>query len=1196
MAPPDDDLQVGFSFENTEGLRKIKSTGQAVDDLLKSFREAGQAVQQFANQENKGAATILEDQARVKKAFADLKVAMFEAERSGVSLNDELQETLRGFRLYAAQAAESLKRVQKEERDLASVRKVLDQEVNARRREQLKAYEVLVKESGEKIREIETRRAELLKQQARAITEAQAKGLDDLQARRRRLAEEERAQIDAVYNKYLATTSKRLQQEARIAQITKQQGEAAGQIARRQLALEDQLLARRRELARAAAQSARAVEDSGKRQISTLDRIGITLRRLITAWVFYRSISIVRETIEAARAFERIESTLRATTGSAEGTAEAMDYVRGLAQKLAVDLEVTAKEYAKFTASIEGSSLNLNEQRFIFESVAKTARVLGLSMDDLQGVYVAFSQSISKGTVFQEELRQQLGDRLPGAVPKFSQAIGVATSELNKLIQKGLIPADQAMLLFARRLNEFSDPALGAALATLDAQIVRLKNSTFQLKAAFGEGIKEGVGDSFETLGNDVSDLDDAVKSLGYTVGTLAAPATFIAKIYGFTFKEIAKDLRIIVAGYEYLRAKVTGSQADIVRAQEGWAEALKANEEQAKSLLETFGLIPERTKDAFEFARVESGAFEEAIQKLNRAIGKDQAFALEEAKKKFLDYISKLEEGNRKIIAQGDATEDSFRKIGDAGIFTGQQIEEVRKKGKTLLAQFELFGRVPPEIRKIADTWNIVTDATKEHNDKVETLYKNYRKTLFNFREDLDLYAEALQRTIEEQIKNGNISAETLTKIKDELIELARGYRDMGKEGSATWKALQEAAERLGISISSLTETTKEHTKAEKEQAKEFKAQKKEIDDLIDSLRTLADERKKASEEATKSAEESAARIAELEGKGIIDPSELEELNRLKEEQFAKERKAKDAAEEAYFAATDLAEAERQVGENATFASQGLDVSTASLFSHRDALDAATASAEKFNSTRGGPRGGDGAAQQIDDLGQAIKETGELIDGGFLPQVKKSTDVLDQLSPTLDYTGKAAQFLADEILRNQEETEPWVAQLADANEKLDEMRKLGYDIGNWDLGGAWRESAADQRVWVEETAYNAEKAAKNVLDGFVGPVTEKIPLITNEAAKASDSLVQIGEDGKKSLVSVEDGVDGVNQSLIDTVHQIDDTIEKLGRIDEFTRMWGVSLDGVKTLMVALNEEADRLLNKLAQIEGAEAPQQGAPN
>ncbi|MCB1007586.1 MAG: tape measure protein, partial [Acidobacteria bacterium] len=658
MAPPDDDLQVGFSFENTEGLRKIKSTGQAVDDLLKSFREAGQAVQQFANQENKGAATILEDQARVKKAFADLKVAMFEAERSGVSLNDELQETLRGFRLYAAQAAESLKRVQKEERDLASVRKVLDQEVNARRREQLKAYEVLVKESGEKIREIETRRAELLKQQARAITEAQAKGLDDLQARRRRLAEEERAQIDAVYNKYLATTSKRLQQEARIAQITKQQGEAAGQIARRQLALEDQLLARRRELARAAAQSARAVEDSGKRQISTLDRIGITLRRLITAWVFYRSISIVRETIEAARAFERIESTLRATTSSAEGTAEAMDYVRGLSQKLAVDLEVTAKEYAKFTASIEGSSLNLNEQRFIFESVAKTARVLGLSMDDLQGVYVAFSQSISKGTVFQEELRQQLGDRLPGAVPKFSQAIGVATSELNKLIQKGLIPADQAMLLFARRLNEFSDPALGAALATLDAQIVRLKNSTFQLKAAFGEGLAEGFQGGLADTGDAVADLEDSFRDLGETIAVVAknsAPALTGIKL---TLLSTAAGAQQAAGAMLAAIAQATKNQELAIKAGELLAQSQERYKDLAEEVGETLGLIPERTKDAFEFARVESGAFEEAIQKLNRAIGKDQAFALEEAKKKFLDYISKLEEGNRKIIAQGDATE----------------------------------------------------------------------------------------------------------------------------------------------------------------------------------------------------------------------------------------------------------------------------------------------------------------------------------------------------------------------------------------------------------------------------------------------------------------------------------------------------------------------------------------------------------
>lgn len=98
--------------------------------------------------------------------------------------------------------------------------------------------------------------------------------------------------------------------------------------------------------------------------------------------------------------------------------------------------------------------------------------------------------------------------------------------------------------------------------------------------------------------------------------------------------------------------------------------------------------------------------------------------------------------------------------------------------------------------------------------------------------------------------------------------------------------------------------------------------------------------------------------------------------------------------------------------------------------------------------------------------------------------------------------------------------------------ESLEAAREAGLDLGDVDLGGAYRESEADQRVWVEQTKYNAEKAAQNLEDGFVGPVRETIPLITNEAAKAADEMVRIGEDGAKSIVGVGQAVGDAGEKV----------------------------------------------------------------
>lgn len=143
--------------------------------------------------------------------------------------------------------------------------------------------------------------------------------------------------------------------------------------------------------------------------------------------------------------------------------------------------------------------------------------------------------------------------------------------------------------------------------------------------------------------------------------------------------------------------------------------------------------------------------------------------------------------------------------------------------------------------------------------------------------------------------------------------------------------------------------------------------------------------------------------------------------------------------------------------------------------------------------------------------------------------------------------------------------------------ESLDAAREAGLDLGDVDLGGAYRESEADQRVWVEQTKYNAEKAAANIEDGFVGPVRESIPLITNEAAKAADEMVRIGDDGKKSI-------EGVGQAIAGAERQIEQLGETATRASE-----GLSLARVREDAEWLEEHLPILTRLMGDLQAAAA-------
>lgn len=201
--------------------------------------------------------------------------------------------------------------------------------------------------------------------------------------------------------------------------------------------------------------------------------------------------SIGRASIE----MDKIEGQLRAATGSAAGAREEFRFIREESDRLGLALGESASGYARVAAAARGTKLEGEGVRDIFTGIATASSALRLSAAETSGVLFAVEQIISKNRLSSEELRRQLGDRLPGAFTLAAEAMGVTTAELDKMLQLGKITADEFLIPFARLLVEKYGGESVQAAKGLTASFEKLKNESKLLLDTIGE--RTGIIDAF---------------------------------------------------------------------------------------------------------------------------------------------------------------------------------------------------------------------------------------------------------------------------------------------------------------------------------------------------------------------------------------------------------------------------------------------------------------------------------------------------------------------------------------------------------------------------------------------------------------------------------------------------------------------------------------------------------------------------
>jgi len=215
----------------------------------------------------------------------------------------------------------------------------------------------------------------------------------------------------------------------------------------------------------------------------------------------FAAIQGVNRVLQAASEMQATESRLNVVTDDdPQATADELQWVRNEADRLGFSIQTLASEWSKFAVSAQASNFTMDQTRKIFTSVSEAGRVLRLDSQRMERVFVALTQMMSKGTIQMEELRQQLGEHIPGAFALMAEAAGVSGAELSKMMESGQLTSDY-LLKFADVLDQRFGGQLSNSMKSLQAEMGRFQTAvTIALNKIADAGTLDAFTDALREL------------------------------------------------------------------------------------------------------------------------------------------------------------------------------------------------------------------------------------------------------------------------------------------------------------------------------------------------------------------------------------------------------------------------------------------------------------------------------------------------------------------------------------------------------------------------------------------------------------------------------------------------------------------------------------------------------------------------
>ena len=522
----------------------------------------------------------------------------------------------------------------------------------------------------------------------------------------------------------------------------------------------------------------------------------------------------IRSLIDTQIKLDSLNLALKNVSGSTKEYQANFAFLKDVSRSYGQDLLVLIDSYKNFISSTSSSNLSLTQRKRIYESVVKAGSSLALSNDEVKGSLLAISQMFSKGVVSAEELRQQLGERLPGAFGIMAESMGVSEQELGKLMKNGQVLADDVMPRFGIMLEKHFGKNAEERLKTLGGAWNLLKtNITLYFdQAQKNININKTLSYIIKTLGENIGSVlrtfkDLTIAFVTYKAGVLGAE--LVTRLLNGTLFRVqgnltrfAQTLKTVGwVGVALVLVELTNkfielaNQIDITRKNyEKWKASTNQGSKNAKDFIDLKNQELNKYKEDMELLKDAGKINQEEFNKRMKLKKEELNWEIREKATQLYNHELVLQKKLDKI--KSSYIEDSKNKIKSAygGKISKSKLDEL----------VQVYGETEPTLPKLSAIEGMGLPFVKMGLFSESPWYKQKVKEF----EDYQKIKKELNRAItkreglsnylnEEDIMSTKFTGKGGTASKDTL-ERTKELRDLNTEYNQTNEYLSRQVELL--------------------------------------------------------------------------------------------------------------------------------------------------------------------------------------------------------------------------------------------------------------------------------------------------------------------------------------------------------------------------------------------------------------
>lgn len=525
----------------------------------------------------------------------------------------------------------------------------------------------------------------------------------------------------------------------------------------------------------------------------------------------------VKPVLDAEIALQQMQRVLTTVTGSSAEAARQIAFLRTTSQQAGQSFTELGQSYAKFAAASLQVGLSAKDTQEVFKAVSLAAGNMGLSSDQAKRALEALGQMASKGVVSMEELRQQLGDALPGVLPLLAKELGLTTAELNKVVESGQLLSSEAIPAIGRSLAALAPS--GNVVTGMVADWNRFKNVILEagtvltegpfgqtagtILTAFGGALRDvtvvavGASEAFKALGLTTLALFDAFTPGGLKLRDLGKTISDFASTAGANIDKFKQTAYASGAATDSMAASVSGANAKLGALGTAVATATTSIDKQSASMA-ALALASKKTIDQAELLARNADKHAQAA--------KDEADSIKVLSGLYQNETAAKEGAVKATRLLELASIDQAR--ADEGVVTS-----LRAARQALIDTATARGLDEAAIKTSLEAYDKLISAKIADAEKSEAQAKASRTA----RIEAELAADKAKDT-----------AAGYAKIAEEAFGLAtrlQGLREAFARGKTTVDEVRAAEEALAVAMGKLTNAIDDQQKALKLKTDAMKA-----------------------------------------------------------------------------------------------------------------------------------------------------------------------------------------------------------------------------------------------------------------------------------------------------------------------------------------------------------------------------------